>query len=131
MLRTRWRKIFVFFEFWLPLPLLGLGFWLVSDWVTDQNLSQSDKMNAELQVSEDTSGRSPAAQVLSIKVQIDRDRGVSQVIVKQAVRDFQRQEFQLPATDFAQLETAIARELGLTTQQVRQLIRYRIEPQAE
>jgi hypothetical protein len=111
-------------EFWLPLPLVGLGFWLIIRLVSDQNLYLTYHSDRELQI---TQSEQPASdRILSIKIVIDRNSNSSQVRVKQATSVFQKQEFKLSITQFDRLETAIAQKLNLSVEQVRQLIRYQV-----
>lgn len=111
-------------EFWLPLPLLGVGFWAISGWLVDRDLSRSSQNVRELQISQ--SAPSPSENILTIKVTIDRDRKVSQVEVKQATKIFQKREFELTTTELSQIETEISKKLGLSAEQVKQLVRYKI-----
>ena len=117
-------------EFWLPLPLLGLAFWIVSGLVTDHSLKISHQSVESFQITPDqiNPDRSqPSNKILFIKVTVDRDRNISQVIVKQATQVYQKQEFELATTELEQVETAISQKLGLPPEKVRQLLRYQIK----
>ncbi|MGL5878133.1 MAG: hypothetical protein ACRC2V_10190, partial [Xenococcaceae cyanobacterium] len=57
-------------EFWLPLPLIGLVFWLIIQFITAQNLRLSNYSDRKLEVNQNQP--SPSGQILSIKVRVDR-----------------------------------------------------------
>jgi hypothetical protein len=109
-------------EFWLPLPLIGLVFWLIIQFITAQNLGLSDYSDRKLEVNQNQP--SPSGQILSIKVKVDRQSNSSQVKVKQTTSVIQQQEFKIPTTELALLEIAIAKKLDLSVEQVRELIYY-------
>jgi hypothetical protein len=112
-------------EFWLPLPLLGLGFWVVTGSVSDRDLSRPQQTMNELRMAQ--SDRPSSDSVLLIHVQIKQNSGVSLVRVKQATMVFQKQEFELSTTELGRVEAAIAKKLDLPVEQIRQLARYQIE----
>jgi hypothetical protein len=109
-------------EFWLPLPLIGLFFWLIIQFITAQNLRLSSYSDRKLEVNQNQA--SPSGQILSIKVRVDRQSNSSQVQVKQTNSVIQKQEFKIPITESAPLEMAIAKKLNLSVEQVRELIYY-------
>lgn len=109
-------------EFWLPLPLIGLGFWLIIQFITAQNLRLSNYSDRKLEVNQNQP--SPSGQILSIKVKVDRQSNSSQVKVKQTSSVIQQQEFKIPITELDRLEIAIAKKLDLSVEQVRELIYY-------
>ncbi|PSB12703.1 hypothetical protein C7B62_01060 [Pleurocapsa sp. CCALA 161] len=109
-------------EFWLPLPLIGLVFWLIIQFITAQNLRLSNYSDRKLEVNQNQP--SPSGQILSIKVKVDRQSNSSQVQVQQATSAIQKQEFKIPITESDQLEMAIAKKLNLSVEQVRELIYY-------
>ncbi|NJK51228.1 hypothetical protein HC931_26800 [Candidatus Gracilibacteria bacterium] len=111
-------------EFWLPLPLLGLGFWAMSGWVADRDLSRPSQNVRELEISQPA--RSSSDQILTIKVTIDRKHKASLVEVKQATNIFQKRKFELSTTELNQIEAKISKKLDLSAEQVRQLVRYQI-----
>jgi hypothetical protein len=70
-------------EFWLPLPLLGIIFWLGGNFVTSQVLSRPYSTVSKLQA--DTQQEVQlSVTVLVIKAEIERSEGVTQVEVKTA-----------------------------------------------
>jgi hypothetical protein len=109
-------------EFWLPLPLVGLGFWLIIQFVTAQSLSLSSYSDRQLEVNQNQP--SPAGEILSIKVIVDRPSNSSQVTVKQTTSVIQKQEFTIPTTELKLLEKAIAKKLNLSVEGVKELIYY-------
>lgn len=111
-------------EFWLPLPLLGLLFWAGSSFIEHQLLNRSNFSVSPVQVAP---RRSPAAQVLSIKVEIDRDRNVSQVSVRTMTSTIKIQQFEISAIEQKQVKAAIAQQLKLSPEQIQQVTRYEIK----
>lgn len=109
-------------EFWLPLPLVGLGFWLIIQFITAQNLRLSTYSDRKLEVNQNQP--SPSEQILSIKVRVDRQSNSSQIKVNQTTSVIQQQEFKIPITELDRLEIAIAKKLDLSVEQVRELIYY-------
>jgi CYTH domain-containing protein len=121
MRRFQWLS-FLGVEFWLPLPLVGLSFWLIIQFVTAQSLNFSSYSDRQLEVNQNQS--SPTGQILSIKVRVDRQSNSSQVQVQQTTSIIQKQEFKMPITESDRLEIAIAKKLNLSVEQVRELIYY-------
>lgn len=110
-------------EFWLPLPLVGLAFWLVSGLITEHNLTQSDRQIEPMVIAPERA--KPATNIISIEVRVNRN--ISQVRVKRATQEYKYHKFELNTTDLSQVETAVSQKLDLSPQQVRQLLRYRVE----
>jgi predicted transcriptional regulator len=112
-------------EFWLPLPLLALIFWLSCNLISAQVLNRpyetKDKLQADTQLEVNVS-----VNVSLIKAVIDRTEGMTQVEVQTTESILRKLEFAFPVTDTNQVETTIAQELGLTRQDVRKLVRYEI-----
>lgn len=112
-------------EFWLPLPLLAIGFWLSCSLISAQVLSRAygakDKLQADTQLEVYIS-----ANVSMIQAVIDRSEGITQVEVQATESSLRKLEYTFPLTDVNQVETAITQELGLSRQQVRSLVCYEI-----
>lgn len=127
MLRPQWLQTLysLGLEFWLPLPLLGLAFWIGGGLLTDRMLSRSYDPVVQLQADTQLEGQ-PAKTVLSINVEIKRRKGFSNVKVKTANSALKELEFEFPVTEFSQVEAAISQELGLSPHHVRRLVRYQI-----
>jgi len=113
-------------EFWLPLPLLGLVFWVGGGLLTDQLLSHSYDTAVQLEASKHWEGK-PSNVVLLIKVQIKENLGFSKVKVRTANSALKQLEFEFPVTEVSQIEATIGQELGLSPEQVRKLVRYQID----
>jgi hypothetical protein len=114
--------------FGLPMVLTGAAFWAGSGWVTGRVFGQSDLDVAQI----DTTGAEAVSvafsvRVLSIDAEIDRNSQVTEVTVQTGGSSLQEMEFEYPLTDYAEVEGAIAQDLGITAEQVRRLIRYRID----
>lgn len=113
------------FEFWLPLPILGLFFWVGGGLMTDYLVSRSYYAKAQFRANTQLQGQ-PAKIVHSIKVQIKGSKGFSRVKVKTANSALKELEFEFPLTNSSQIEAAIATELGLSNDDVRKLVQYQI-----
>lgn len=112
-------------EFWLPLPFVAIAFWLGSSFLTAQELRQPHTTEKKLQA--DTQLKATLSiNILLINAVINRQQGTTQVEVKTAEPIWKRLELELPMTDTNQIEEAIAQELQLSRQNVRQLVRYEI-----
>ncbi|MBD2774186.1 hypothetical protein [Iningainema tapete] len=124
MHQSKWFQILrsLGLEFWLPLPLLGLAFWVGGGLIMDGILSRPDQSTRYLRV--ETKLAKPKIIVLSIKAKINQRQGTSSVYVKTASSALKELEFEFPFTEFAQVEAAISKELGLQPEEVRKLIHY-------
>lgn len=112
-------------EFWLPLPFVAIAFWVSSSFLMAQELQKPQIANNKLQA--DTQLKATVSvNILLINAVINRKQGTTQVAVETAEPILKRLELELPMTDVIQIETAIAQELQLSRQNVRQLVRYEI-----
>ncbi|MBD2157018.1 hypothetical protein [Leptolyngbya sp. FACHB-16] len=112
-------------EFWLPLPLVALAFWFGSSVLTAQELQRSQPTETKLQA--DTQLKAVVSvNILLINAVINRNQNMTQVKVETAESVVKRMELELATTNPEQLEEAIANELQLSRQEVRQLVRYEI-----
>lgn len=112
-------------EFWLPLPLVAMVFWLGSSILTAHELQQSQPIATKLQA--DTQLKAVVSvNILLINAVINRNQNITQVKVETAESILKRMELELATTDPSQIEAAIATELQLSQQEVRQLVRYEI-----
>jgi hypothetical protein len=112
-------------EFWLPLPLVALAFWLGSSVLTAEELQQSQPTETKLQA--DTQLKAVVSvNILLINAVINRNQNTTQVKVETAESVVKRLELELATTNPEQVEAAIANELQLSRQEVRQLVRYEI-----
>ncbi len=127
MLRTRSFQILraLGLQFWLPLPLLGLAFWVGSGFLTDRLLSRSFTTDKYLRADIQQAYKPPKI-VLSIKAEINNYQGFSTVTVNTANSALKELKFKFPFTNLNLVETAISQELGLPREDVRKLTRYQI-----
>lgn len=113
-------------EFWLPLPLLGIIFWLGGNVITSQVLSRPystvTKLKADTQEEVKLS-----VTVIVIKAQIQRSEGLTHVEVKTADPELKTLKFEFPSTEVSEVEAIIAQKLGLSREGVRKLVRYQIK----
>lgn len=112
-------------EFWLPLPFVAIAFWFGTNILMAQELRQPQPTETKLQA--DTQLKATVSiNILLINAIINRQQGVTQVEVKTTEPILKRLELELPMTNTNQIEAAIAQELQLSRQDVRQLVRYEI-----
>jgi hypothetical protein len=113
-------------EFWLPLPLLGIAFWVGGGILTDKVLSRPygtvDKLQADTQLEVQLS-----VTVLVIKAEIRKSEGFTRVQVKTTDSALKKLEFEFPVTDLSGVEAMIAQELKLSREDVRKLVRYQVK----
>lgn len=125
---SRWLQTLrpLLLEFWLPLPLLGIIFWLGGNFVNSQVLSRSystvTKLKADTQQQVQLS-----VTVLVIQAQIGRIEGITKVAVKTADPELKKLEFEFPVTQVSQVEALIAQKLGLSREDIKKLVRYQIK----
>jgi hypothetical protein len=127
MTRPRWIQALhsLGLEFWLPLPLLGLVFWIGSGWVSDRILSRSYNPEKQLLVDTQQEGHW-AKKVRSIQVEIKQRQGFSKVTVQTVNSTLKQLEFEFPVTEISQIEVAISQELGLSPKLVSKLLHYQV-----
>jgi len=111
-------------EFWLLLPLFGLGFWVSSGLLTDRLLARSDRTTVYLQG--DRQPKQPSRTVQSIAVVIKARQNRSTVSIETTNSALKQLTFEFPTTEPAEIEAAISRELGLPRDRIRALIHYRV-----
>ena len=128
MTRLRWTQVWhsLGLEFWLVLPLLGLGFWLSSGLLTDRMLARSNRTTVYLQGDRQPQQQPPRT-VESINVIIKARQNLSTITIETANSALKQLRFEFPTTEPERIEAAISRELGLPRDRVRSLMRYRSE----
>lgn len=113
-------------EFWLPLPLIAVVFWIVGNFIAVQVLNRPydsiNKLQANTQLDTTLS-----ITVLAINAEIDRSRGVTYVSVRATNATLKTLQYEFRATQADQVEVAIARELEIPVDHIRKLISYRIK----
>jgi len=112
-------------EFWLPLPLLGIFFWIGGNAATEYLLSQPYTSANKLQTDPPTS-LNFSSDNLSIAATIDLSEGLTTVKVIPLDPDIKKEEFVFFVTEFEQIESAIAQKLKLTRAEIRTLTSYEI-----
>ncbi|MEW6495032.1 MAG: hypothetical protein AB1589_21310 [Cyanobacteriota bacterium] len=124
----RWWKALnvLWLEFWLPLPLLGVCFWLAGSVITEQVLSRPYSTVNTLQANAQRKVQLSVT-VLAIKAEIEKSERLTKVEVITAESALKRLEFEFPVTEFNQVEASIAQELGLSRADVRKLVRYQVK----
>lgn len=114
------------YEFWLPLPLIGMGFWGIGNLISAQVLSRSTNSIHNLRIDSLLEVK-VSETIVAINAEIDRDRNFTLVQVTTAKPTAQTIEYQFAGTITAQVEQALAEELGISVTQVRKLVSYRIK----
>ncbi|MEH2043440.1 hypothetical protein [Nostoc sp.] len=112
-------------EFWLPLPLVAVVFWLGCNFLAAQELSRPYSTKKKLQSDTQLEAR-VSVNVLLINAAVNRTKRITQVEVETADPILKRLELELPTIEFSQIEATIAQELGLPREDVRKLVRYEV-----
>ncbi|MBD2248625.1 hypothetical protein [Nostoc sp. FACHB-888] len=112
-------------EFWLPLPLVAVVFWLGCSFIAAQELRRPYSTEKKLQSDTQLEAR-VSVNVLLINAAVNRSKKITQVEVETADPILKRLELELPTIEFSQIEATIAQELGLPREDVRKLVRYEI-----
>ncbi|MEH1840250.1 MAG: hypothetical protein V7L20_16170 [Nostoc sp.] len=112
-------------EFWLPLPLVAVVFWLGCNFLAAQELSRPYSTEKKLQSDTQLEAR-VSVNVLLINAAVNRTKRITQVEVETADPILKRLELELPTIEFSQIEATIAQELGLPREDVRKLVRYEV-----
>lgn len=112
-------------EFWLPLPILAIAFWIGGGLITDRILNRSYYVTTPIQANALVQEQ-PTQVVLSIGVEIKYHQGFSKVKVKTANSALKKLEFEFPFTEVSQIEVALSRELGLSLEQIQQTVYYQV-----
>jgi hypothetical protein len=114
--------------YWFLFPLIGLGIWLITAWMTDWVLSNSFLSTNQLQTNlYPTTQLAQILMVTSIHVKIDRTSNIAEVNLTTTNSTLKRLEFKFPFTEISTLETALAKELNTTSHSIQPLIHYRVE----
>jgi hypothetical protein len=112
-------------EFWLPLPILAIAFWIGGGLITDRILNRSYYVTTPIQANAPVQEQSTKV-ILSIGVEIKYHQGFSKVRVKTANSALKKLEFEFPFTEVSQIEVALSRELGLSLEQIQQTVHYQV-----
>ena len=113
-------------QFWLPLPLLLIAFGLGGGPLTNQLLSRSygtvDKLEADQPMKMQL-----AVNALVIEAEIEKEQDITKIELKTASSLLKKLEFELPVTELSMIKAMIAQQLGLSPENVRMLVSYRIK----
>lgn len=112
-------------EYWLSLPFVAIAFWFGTNILMAQELRQPHPTETKLQADTQLNA-TVSINILLINAIINRQQGVTRVEVETTDPILKRLELELLMTDTNQIEGAIAQELQLSRQDVRQLVRYEI-----
>jgi hypothetical protein len=114
-------------EFWVPLGILGVVMWLGSGWFTHQVFSQTYSPANQITINNTQQvNLSFSVSILSIDAEIDRQSSNTEVGIRTGGSSLQELEFEYPFVNYADLERAIAQDLGLQPEDIQDLIRYRL-----
>lgn len=121
------RALRMIVEFWVPLGILGGGMWLGSGWFTHQVFSQTYSPADQININNTQEvNLSFSVTILSIDAEIDRQSSNTEVGIRTGGSSLQELEFEYPFVNYADLEQAIAQDLGLQPEDIQALIRYRL-----
>jgi hypothetical protein len=110
-------------RFWLPLLLLAFSFWVAGKLIALQVLNQSSDKPRSLIANINADTTTPT-KVVSVKVTIDRQRGISLASVKLSNSALKELEFEFSLTNPQDIEIAIAQELERPLQEIKGLVNY-------
>ena len=116
--RTGW-------EFWLPLPLIAALFWFAGNITAFHVLRRPYGSISKLHVNSQSDVQWPM-KILAITAEIDRNRGVTTVLIRMTDLNSKPLTYEYPFTKASQVEVAIAQALGLPVEDIRKMISYRI-----
>lgn len=113
-------------EFWLPLPLIAILFWLGGEVVNQQMFSYAYNPDRYLQTNTPAKIQFSAS-VLAIEIEINQRLKFTKAIVKTANSPLKTLELEFPLTNVSAVETAIANELNISTATVKDLSRFQFK----
>ncbi|NJN37528.1 MAG: hypothetical protein HC790_00485 [Acaryochloridaceae cyanobacterium CSU_3_4] len=111
---------------WLPIPVIALLFWFGGQGLTQQLLSQDYSSKRILETHSPVKIRLNAV-VQAMEVEIKPQEGFTKVTIETTDSALKALKLEFPVTDVADVEAAIANELGIQQQTVSQLARYQIK----
>lgn len=112
-------------EFWLPLPLIAVLFWVAGHCMTTQVLNRPYDSVNKLETDRPLNSEMPKT-ILGMNADIDRRRGATVVFVKTADSSLKKVKYTFTTTQTTEIESAIAQELKLPVGTIRKLISYRL-----
>lgn len=109
-------------------PLVGGAFLLVTQWMTDLVLSQTASATTQLQAEGQHQVQlALSLTIVSIDAEINRQTNITEVSIRAIGSPLEEMEFKFPVTEYDEIEAAISQELHLSSEAIRQFIRYRID----
>jgi hypothetical protein len=130
MSKSKWFKLLhsLGLEFWLPIPLVGMVFWVGSSWMADRVLSNNYRIENPLQSNTHESLELYLqVKVISIEAEIHLRENFTEVQVNTADSSLTELRFEFPVIEVPSIEQAIIDKLGLSLEDVQKLVRYRID----
>ncbi len=115
-------------EFWFPLPLIGLIFWVGTGWTTAVVLGEAPQIE-RISVQGETLPEVELVvkgQLISIEAKIYEERGYTKVDIDTDSPTLKELEFEFPVIDVADVERELSHTLNLSPAQLRTLVRYQI-----
>jgi hypothetical protein len=114
--------------YWLFLPVVNFGIWIVTGWINDWVLSHSYDFTDRLQTNlYPKTQLSRTLTVVAIDAKVDRNNDITDVTIKTTNSSLERIEFKFPLTEPTHLEITLANKLDTTPQLIRTLTRYQFD----
>ena len=111
----------------LLLPLLLIAFGLCGETLTNQVLRGSYVALDKLQADNSQPKVQFSVSVLVIAVEIEKERNITNVELNTTNSILKKLEFELPVTELSMVKAMISQELGLSPEQRRMLVSYRVK----
>lgn len=109
----------------MALPLAGILFWFAGTAIAQQVLHRSYSSPNQLQANTQLEMKLSAT-ILLMNAEINQRQGTTTVSIKTTDSTLKKLEYEFPVIEARQVEAAIAQEIGLSVQDVRKLVRYRV-----
>lgn len=111
--------------YWLFLPVVSFGIWILTDWITDWVLSHSYDFTDRLQTNHYPKIQlSRTLTVVAIHAKVDRSNDITEVTLETTNSTLEKMEFKFPLTEPTHIEITLANKLNTSPQLMRTLIRY-------
>ena len=115
-------------EFWLPLPFLGILFWLGTTALTAEVLKQANEVKQPIETDHKVQIQL-STDVVSIEAEIKvRDR-FTKVFIQTGDPVVKKLELEFPVTEIEEIDRAIAQQFNLSPETVHHLTRYHYDYQ--
>lgn len=113
-------------EFWLPLPFLGLFFWLGTTALTADILKQSQEVKQPIKTNSQVEINFSAV-VVAIEAEIKVEDQFTKVRIETADPTIKKVELEFPVTEIEEIDRAIAQTFNLSPKTVHNLTRYQYD----